>query len=82
MKNQSSYVATAILAILLLVIAEQANAYTVQADCIGPCTDNCQQICMSKGYTGWTCASFRTGTGCCCTPPKNPIVEESDQPNN
>ncbi|KAG7544617.1 hypothetical protein ISN44_As12g001920 [Arabidopsis suecica] len=68
--------------VLLLVIAGQATAITVQADCIGPCNDNCQQLCKSKGYKDWTCAAFRTKSSCCCKPPRHPIFEQNAQLNN
>ncbi|KAF8092125.1 hypothetical protein N665_0423s0010 [Sinapis alba] len=67
--------------IFLLVIAEQANAVSVDADCYGQCTNHCEQTCKSKGYTGWFCSAFRGKSGCCCTPRKK-ISEQSVQLNN
>ncbi|XP_019089543.1 PREDICTED: defensin-like protein 75 [Camelina sativa] len=81
-KNISLAVVGTIAIILLLVIAEQANAFTVDADCFGPCTNNCQQLCISKGYTDWTCGSFRTGTSCCCKPRKKQIFKQATRLNN
>ncbi|EOA28480.1 hypothetical protein CARUB_v10024690mg [Capsella rubella] len=63
--------------ILMLVMAEQANAITVDADCYGPCTNNCQQLCISKGYKDGTCAAFRTKSSCCCKPRKKQIFEQA-----
>ncbi|XP_019085779.1 PREDICTED: defensin-like protein 75 [Camelina sativa] len=81
-KIRSLDVVGTIAIILLLVIAEQANAITVDADCIGPCTSNCQQLCISKGYKDWTCASFRTKVSCCCKPRKQQIFEQPALLNN
>ncbi|EOA19110.1 hypothetical protein CARUB_v10007778mg [Capsella rubella] len=81
-KIKSLDVVGTIAIILLLLVAEQANAFTVDADCFGPCTPNCQQLCISKGYKDWTCASFRMGTSCCCKPRKQQMFEQASQLNN
>ncbi|CAN8276114.1 unnamed protein product [Cochlearia groenlandica] len=67
-KIRSSLAISTIAIILLLVIAEPISAFTVDADCYGPCTSNCEHKCKKMGYKDWTCASFRTGTSCCCKP--------------
>ncbi|ESQ53245.1 hypothetical protein EUTSA_v10027362mg [Eutrema salsugineum] len=67
---------------LLLVTAEQANGTSVDADCIGPCTNQCDMYCKSMGYTHGECGSFRGKSGCCCKPPIHPIFEHSALLNN
>ncbi|CAN6825022.1 unnamed protein product [Brassica oleracea var. botrytis] len=74
-------VVTTIVIMFLLVIAEQANAASVDADCYGPCNNHCEQTCKNKGYTGWFCSTFRVKSGCCCTPRKK-IFGQSVQLNN
>ncbi|CAH8353438.1 unnamed protein product [Eruca vesicaria subsp. sativa] len=83
MKNiRSSVVVSIIAIILLLVVTEQVNAFTIVGDCFGPCTDACEQICKSKGYKDWFCGSFKDKTGCCCKPPKNQSFGQSVKMNN
>ncbi|CAH2076052.1 unnamed protein product, partial [Thlaspi arvense] len=41
-------VASAITIILLLVIADQANAIDVTGECFGPCNDNCESTCKKN----------------------------------
>ncbi|ESQ53247.1 hypothetical protein EUTSA_v10027453mg [Eutrema salsugineum] len=75
-------VVSTITMILLLVIAEQANAVSVDGPCFGPCTDTCWWTCQIHGFTEYDCAAFRHQSGCCCKTPKKHIFEESAQLNN
>ncbi|KAF8050764.1 hypothetical protein N665_0701s0007 [Sinapis alba] len=76
---RSSIVVSTIAIILLLVVTEQANAFTIIGDCFGPATDACEQICKSKGYKEAFFGSFRDKTGCCCRPPKKQTYGQSNQ---
>ncbi|VVB09794.1 unnamed protein product [Arabis nemorensis] len=87
-KIRSSIVVSAITIILLLVVAEQASAYTINANdellCYGPCKDDCQQICNGQGMTHWFCENFRGTRNCCCVPDtaKNQIFKQTARLKN
>ncbi|KAF7825752.1 defensin-like protein 75 [Senna tora] len=68
MATKSALLAGVLVCFLLLLASEEANGITAPV-CVGECSslDDCQQLCVAKGYIGGGC--FRA-TGqqlqCCC----------------